>query len=229
MRVNGMCDEREQLIDYVYDECDPRERVRIDAHLAGCNTCQAELGSLRRVRQDLLAWDVPEHGSVWRPFAPPPSLPSWRDIPAWAMAAAAGIIFMAGAAGGMATRVLVPAPTVPVVAAQTAPPAVTAPPATLTDADLARLESRVLDRVRTQVIPRAVGTGSTSSPELRQVVEHLAELEKEYANYRANQLFLNMDFDRKLKLLSSRTSNIDDRLDFSRTAYQQVSSRLEGR
>src|SRR5215217_6628029 len=100
MKVERMCDEREQLIDFVYDECDPRERQRVEVHLTECAECREEIGSLRQVRQDLLAWDVPEHGSVWRPFAPPRMRPSWRDIPAWAMAAAAGIIFLAGAAGG---------------------------------------------------------------------------------------------------------------------------------
>jgi anti-sigma factor RsiW len=103
-----MCTERNQLIDYVYDECDASERRRVEAHLETCESCRDELAGLRAVRQDLLAWGVPEHGSVWRPFAPPRLVPSWRDVPAWALAAAAGVMFLIGAAGGAATRALVP-------------------------------------------------------------------------------------------------------------------------
>ena len=65
-----MCDDRERLIGYVYDECDGRERREIEAHLETCHTCRREITGLREVRQDLLAWDVPDTPSVWRPFAP---------------------------------------------------------------------------------------------------------------------------------------------------------------
>ena len=54
-----MCENRERLIGYVYDECDPAERAEIEAHLESCHTCRREIRGLKGVRQDLLAWDVP--------------------------------------------------------------------------------------------------------------------------------------------------------------------------
>jgi hypothetical protein len=104
-----MCDDRERLIGYVYDECEAAERQRIEEHLAGCATCRREIASLRAVRQDLLAWDVPSQASIWRPVTPVRAL-SWRDVPAWAMAVAAGLVLMAGAAGGAAAQVLLSPP-----------------------------------------------------------------------------------------------------------------------
>jgi anti-sigma factor ChrR (cupin superfamily) len=83
-----MCNERERLIGYVYDEVDAAERAVIDRHVESCAECRDEIRGFRSVREDLLAWDVPEHGSVWQPFAPARRTPWWRDVPAWAMAVA---------------------------------------------------------------------------------------------------------------------------------------------
>ena len=38
----AMCDDRERLIGYLYDECDAVERRTIDAHLQECADCRAE-------------------------------------------------------------------------------------------------------------------------------------------------------------------------------------------
>src|SRR5687768_7507677 len=113
-----MCDERERLIDYLYDEGEPHERAEVQAHLAECATCRREIGALRSVRQDLLAWAVPESDPVWRPLAPVRPAPTWRDVPAWTLAAAAAIVVLAGISGAVATRLLLPssAPTVTVSA-----------------------------------------------------------------------------------------------------------------
>jgi len=119
-----MCDERERLIGYVYDECDPRERGAIEQHLETCAECREEIRGLRSVRQDLLAWDVPAHDSVWKPFAPARVEPWWRGVPVWAMAAAATVMFLTGAAGGVATHALMehrPAVTPPASAAVVLP------------------------------------------------------------------------------------------------------------
>jgi hypothetical protein len=106
-----MCDERERLIGYLYDECDAAERREIETHLKSCSVCRAEIGGLRNVRQDLLAWDVPDHSPVWRPI-PAAAAPTvwWRQTPGWAFAAAAAVVLAAGVAGGAATRILAPAP-----------------------------------------------------------------------------------------------------------------------
>ena len=49
-----MCDDRERLIGYVYDECDAGERRTIEAHLESCEACREEIAGLRGVRTDLL-------------------------------------------------------------------------------------------------------------------------------------------------------------------------------
>src|SRR4051812_42477960 len=109
-----MCDERERLIGYVYDECDASERNLVNHHLETCEVCREEIAGLRATREDLLAWDVPDHGSVWKPFAPARLRPWWREVPAWAMAAAATLVFMVGLGGGVVGQALMqrsPAPT----------------------------------------------------------------------------------------------------------------------
>ncbi len=105
-----MCDDREKLIAYLYDEADAGERRQVDAHLAECAECREELRGLRGVRQDLLAWGVPEHGSVWKPFVAPQTVAWWRQVPAWGLAAAAMLVFGIGLAGGFAARALASAP-----------------------------------------------------------------------------------------------------------------------
>lgn len=105
-----MCDERERLIGYLYEDCDAEERRQIETHLESCPTCRAEIGGLRSVRTDLLAWDVPEHAPIWRPMpaAVAPPVVWWRQTPGWALAAAATVVLAAGIAGGAATRWIAP-------------------------------------------------------------------------------------------------------------------------
>jgi hypothetical protein len=148
-----MCHEREELIGYVYDECEAGDRQRIDRHLEACATCREEVSGLRATRQDLLAWDVPEHESVWRAFAPARLTPWWREVPAWAMATAAGVMFCVGAAGGVVTHAFMLHEPVQQVAAQA--PSVAAPlrtdEASVKAADLDLIEQRVRASLRTDL------------------------------------------------------------------------------
>ena len=150
-----MCDERERLIGYVYDECPPEERAAVHAHLSGCAVCRDEIGALRSVRDDLLAWEVPDHESVWRPFAPARPSPSWRDLSTWALAAAAGIVFAVGMAGGIAVRGWLPV--TPAMATVSAPgsalpqASVPAGSADVTADDLAALEQRLRAELGTRM------------------------------------------------------------------------------
>jgi len=104
-----MCDERERLIGFIYDECDADERRQVETHLESCTVCRAEIRGLRSVREDLLAWNVPDHAPVWRPAAVVAPV-WWRQVPTWALATAAAVMLVAGVAGGAATRLLAPAP-----------------------------------------------------------------------------------------------------------------------
>jgi len=148
-----MCDERERLIGYVYDECDAGERRLVEAHLEACETCREEIGGLRGVRTDLLAWDVPDHGSVWTPFVKARPTPSWRELPAWGLAAAASLMLLAGAAGGAVTMAFVQrAPAAAETNARlTGPVAV---PVTVSQQDLTALEQRVMSKLRGEIEQR---------------------------------------------------------------------------
>jgi hypothetical protein len=117
-----MCNQREKLIGYLYDECESGERVAVQEHLAACAECRAEIASLRSVREDLAAWEVPEHESVWKPFAPAPAPQWWQQVPRWAFAAAASILILSGAVGGAATLAFMPRQTAPVQQAREAQP-----------------------------------------------------------------------------------------------------------
>ena len=48
-----MCDERERLLDYVYDACDADERRWMETHLAACADCREEVSGLRAVPPDI--------------------------------------------------------------------------------------------------------------------------------------------------------------------------------
>ncbi len=140
-----MCDERERLIGYVYDECEADEKKIVEDHLEACATCREEIGGLREVRQDLLAWRVPDHEPVWRPLvAAAPVAPWWRQAPAWALATAASVMFVAGAAGGaVASAWRQPADARTEVAAAR-PPAVT-------PVELNQTEQRILQLMRSEL------------------------------------------------------------------------------
>ena len=238
-----MCDEREQLIGYIYGETSPATRQQVETHLADCHVCRAEVSGLRSVRDDLLAWEVPRHESIWRPFVPAPPVAAWRHIPAWALAAAATLLFAAGTAGGMATRMWMPAPvagtgagTVMTAAEITTPASSGAHVQTTVSAeDLARLENAILNRVRTEMDTRIQSAFATavSAPQLTQVgttsaqfqafSQRLAEVER----WKDDQISLNVMFDDQFGRLNSRTSNLTNLVE--RSALQRVGFETGGR
>jgi hypothetical protein len=141
-----MCDERERLIGYVYDECDAEDRRHIEVHLESCPVCRQEISGLRGVREDLLAWSVPEHTPVWRPAPVVVAVPWWRQSPGWGLAAAAAVVLLAGVAGAAATRVVTPPP---------APVGVTAD-------DLNAIEQQILTLMRAELA--RVSTTAAAAP-----------------------------------------------------------------
>jgi|SRR5687767_14765729 len=144
-----MCDQRERLIGYLYEEGDTAERAVVQAHLDGCADCRAEIAGFRSVQNDLRAWDVPDHESVWRPFAPAPAPAWWQQVPRWALAAAAGLVLMSGATGGAVAYLMTPAQT-PQVVVQAPQAPMLQNTSSVTADDLAAAEARVLERVRLQ-------------------------------------------------------------------------------
>ena len=143
-----MCEQREQLIGYLYEEGDAAERAAVRAHLDECADCRAEIAGFRSVQDDLRAWEVPDHESVWRPFTPVAAPAWWQQVPSWALAAAAGLVIASGATGGAVAYMLAPQPT-PVMVQQTPTP-ILQPTSAVTSEDLVAAEQRVMERVRLQ-------------------------------------------------------------------------------
>jgi hypothetical protein len=131
----------------MYGEGDAADRLEVQRHLDECAECRTEISGLRSVREDLLAWDVPEHQSVWRPFVAAPVIPWWKQVPAWALATAAGVMLLIGAAGGAVVHAFVPDQT---MARQSGVVAAPAEPV-LTAADLSAAEQRILARLQQEV------------------------------------------------------------------------------
>jgi hypothetical protein len=94
-----MCD-KQLLIGYVYDELSPAERATFEAHLAGCDVCRQEIGGLRKARHHLSSWSPPEPQLDFQIIRGPVAAPRRRlsFVPQWALAAAATILLLAGAA-----------------------------------------------------------------------------------------------------------------------------------
>ena len=127
-----MCEQREQILDYLYDEASPTGRREVERHLEGCDECRDEIRAFRNVREDLLAWGVPNPPSVWTAFAPAPPVPWHKQVPAWAMAAAASLMFVVGTAGGFVAHSVVDGSSAPAATAAGS----AAVPAQLTQASL---------------------------------------------------------------------------------------------
>ncbi|MGH9312861.1 MAG: anti-sigma factor family protein [Vicinamibacterales bacterium] len=94
------CEDKDAIVAYLYDEMDAGERARIEAHLASCGACRAEVTALRAVRIELPAWAPPERdlgfAIVDRAQEAAPAR-RWT-MPAWGLAAAAMLVLAAAAA-----------------------------------------------------------------------------------------------------------------------------------
>jgi anti-sigma factor RsiW len=215
-----MCDERERLIDYLYDESDAQERAAVQAHLAHCAACRDEVGALRSVRHDLLAWSVPEQEPLWRPLLVSQPAVRWHIRPAWGLAAAAAVLFLAGLSGAMMSRFLLPVPAgqaastavTPTIAASTSSPAATA-------ADLQALERRLRAELEADVsrVEMLVSHGQlqpattrVSAPSQRMLDEMQARLTR-VERLQDSQLQLNVAFENRFnRPRASRASDASD-------------------
>jgi hypothetical protein len=162
MSETFQCGDNAALVGYLYDECEAAERRAIEAHLARCPACAAEVAALGSTRLQLSSWAPPEtelgfaivraQASGLRPETEARVLwPGawWRQpLPAWAQAAAAIVLFGAGLwlgvlQGGQGQDEQ-PAATVAAAPPSTALGAgAAAPVSTVSAQDLAALESRL--------------------------------------------------------------------------------------
>ena len=217
------CDDKEQIVAYLYDELDDVARRRIDEHLRVCATCAVEVTGLSGVRQELAGWTPPAAelgfaivsgardaiaGRVLRPAH------GWRlpDVPAWAQAAAAVLVMAAGLAianvqirygadglvvttGWMAR----PAPQ----SAPAAAPAVAAAEAR-TDADwrpaFAALESSLREEIRA-ARPAATPVTASNTKGADLAMQRVAQLIEESEKRQQQQLALRLtQFNRDLEV-----------------------------
>jgi hypothetical protein len=99
-----MCESKELIVGFVYDELSADERVECEAHLAVCAGCRIEVEELRSTRGHLALWAPPEPDLGFRVIggaAAPAAVPQPRRahlIPAFAYAAAAVLVLAAAAA-----------------------------------------------------------------------------------------------------------------------------------
>ena len=209
MTMDFKCGDPAALAGYLYDECSADERAAIGAHVAMCAKCASEVAALHATRTALASWrppdvelgfritserETPPAATVLRPKA-------WwqRPMPAWAQAAAAVLIFAAGAMSGMRTGQVAspsPSPTTAVVAT----------PASVSAADLAALERRLrteMNSMRTASAPQTVQASASDQAIVRRVGELVAESEKRQQRelaFRVAQVMRDVDSQRAMDL-----------------------------
>jgi len=96
-----MCDSKELLVAFLYDELDPSAKRTFEAHVASCAECRDEIAELRATRGQIALWTPPEPDLGFRMIrgaAAPPPPPRFRIAPAWGLAAAALLVLAVGAA-----------------------------------------------------------------------------------------------------------------------------------
>ena len=161
-----MCEQREQLLDYLYEEASAKGRRDVERHLEGCDDCRDELRAFRNVREDLLAWGVPSPPSVWTAFAPPPVVPWHKQVPVWAMAAAASLMFVVGSAGGFVAHSVVDGSSTGVsgsVNATVVPPEITQASLLDSNAILALIREELANAGREDLTGRVTPVNNTSA------------------------------------------------------------------
>lgn len=87
------------LVDYLYEEGDPAERLKIAQHLQDCATCSVAVLEMQAVRGMLSDWTPPATQLGFRIVQERTRHPWWKPaagIPVWAQAAAAVLLFAAG-------------------------------------------------------------------------------------------------------------------------------------
>lgn len=98
------CGQKDALVSYLYDECDAAERARMEAHLATCAECRAEVAEFRNVRAQLAGWTPPNRDLGFTIVSTTPatdaSARKWRSARVWMPAglAAAAVLLLAAAA-----------------------------------------------------------------------------------------------------------------------------------
>ncbi|MDH4063284.1 MAG: hypothetical protein OEW19_02715 [Acidobacteriota bacterium] len=107
MSETFLCDDKDSIVAYLYDELDDTARRRTEDHLRVCGVCASEVAGLRAAREELAAWAPPEtrlefaitSADRLAPQADVVRPTGWwssKAVPAWARAAAAVLVVTTG-------------------------------------------------------------------------------------------------------------------------------------
>ena len=226
MSQTFQCGDNTALVGYLYDECEASERAAIDAHVAICAACAAELAALQSTRTSLVSWTPPESNLGFqivrqpqpifepRTTEPPKQQTSesrpWygRPVPTWAQAVAATLIFAAGLSLGVVRGIRPTAATPGTVPAAASPGA---PSAT----DLQALESRLRAEIA-RIQPASAGVraqapvASTSEEQLltrvRALIEESERRQQRELALRTAQVMRDVDSQRQVDLAQIQNS-----------------------
>jgi hypothetical protein len=209
MSLTFECGDKNALVAYLYEECEPELRDEISGHLTRCDSCSSEIEGLGWTRRRLAVWTppMPELGFQMKVPAQDARLPWWRaPLPAWAQAAAAVVIFGVGLSVGLA-RAPVTAP--PVAPTQPSPAVLVTPANTVSQTDLSQLEERLkseMAQMRTASPVRQVT--SSSDDEIMKKVEALLTQseERQRREFTLRQVEMARDFEaqRRVDMASVR-------------------------
>jgi hypothetical protein len=180
MSLTFECGDKNALVAYLYEECEPELRDEIAGHLTRCESCSSEIDGLGWTRRHLEVWTPPMPAFRFQMPVPVQEvrLPWWRaPMPAWAQAVAALLIFGVGLSVGLA-RGPVAAPQV----ASNQPPVVESTPTSgVTLTDLSQLENRLkseIAQMRIVASPARAVASSSDDDVMKKVAALLAESEE---------------------------------------------------
>jgi len=226
MSQTFQCGENTALVGYIYDECEASERAAIDAHVAICAACAAELAALQSTRTSFASWTPPEASlgfQIVRQSDPifesrTTALPKHQDskprpwygrpVPAWAQAVAATLIFAAGLSLGVMRGIM------PTTTPGAFPAAVSASQGALSATDLQALERRLRAEIaRIQPVSTGVAAApaaSTSEEQLfarvRALIEESERRQQRELALRTAQVMRDVDSQRQVDLAQIQNS-----------------------
>jgi hypothetical protein len=95
-----MCDSKELLVSFLYDEIDSASKREFQKHLATCVDCRDELAELGATRAQIATWTPPDADLGFRIVreAESPKRRWFQWSPAWGLAAAAVVLLAISAA-----------------------------------------------------------------------------------------------------------------------------------
>jgi hypothetical protein len=232
MSIQFTCDDKQTLISYLYGEIDHDTRQAVDAHLAACAACAAEVTALGDARSELGLWVPPEveldFAIVKKSELPPSNVlrPArwWNAVPVWAQAAAAILVLAAGAS--IANLQVRSGPDGFSVSTGWMQPAAVATPAATSQGDdawrtaLVSLEQQLRTEIRStrEPAPRAAATTTqVDDATIQRVRQLIAESEQRHERALATRFVeftrdVNMQRRADLMRISQGFTNYDDQL-----------------